>query len=248
VATLPALIEIFRKHEGRLIDKWDHYFPIYERHFSRFRGLPVRILEIGIYHGGSLQMWKKYFGDEAAIVGVDIDSRCAEYAEKGIAIEIGDQADPQFWNKVFDKYDSFDIVIDDGSHLASHQIAAFNSLWLQLNDGGVYLVEDIHCAYWPSHEGGIGARNTFVDFARNRIDDLHAFWSPDTSLFPLTLYTQEIGALSFYDSVVVIEKQLRNRPPVQMMSGQPSRAMPESEIATLQRAHIKAASGGVLKK
>jgi hypothetical protein len=238
-----SLIEIFRQHEGRLIDKWDHYFPIYERHFSRFRGLPVRILEIGVYHGGSLQMWKKYFGDKATLIGVDIDPRCAESAEERVDIEIGDQSDPKFWLDVLEKHGNFDIVIDDGSHIAGHQLAAFDSLWPQLADGGVYLVEDTHCAYWQTYGGGLGAFNTFVDFARERVDDLHAFWARDASLFPVTRYTREIGALSFYDSVVVMEKQLRNCPPTQLMSGQPSRPMSESEIEVVRRAHIMAKSG-----
>jgi hypothetical protein len=104
-------------------------------------------------------------------------------------------------------------------------------------------VEDTHCAYWPDYGGGLGAFNTFLDFARDRVDDLHAFWARDASLFPVTRYTREIGALSFYDSIVVMEKRLRSRPPTQMMSGQPSRPMAEPEIDVLKRAHVMVKRG-----
>jgi hypothetical protein len=57
------LWQYFTNHnEGRGIWKWNHYFPIYHRHFSKFIGKPVKILEIGIYSGGSLDMWRSYFG------------------------------------------------------------------------------------------------------------------------------------------------------------------------------------------
>lgn len=61
----------FKENNGNLIHKWVHYFDIYERHFSRFRNRKMTILEIGVYQGGSLQMWKNYFGPQAEIYGVD---------------------------------------------------------------------------------------------------------------------------------------------------------------------------------
>src|SRR5208283_1434927 len=134
MSSLPSLLDIFQQHSGRLIDKWDHYLPIYDRYFSPFRQRPVRILEIGVSHGGSLQMWRRYFGDEAAIVGVDLDPRCREYVEDGIEVEIGNQADPQFWAQVVDRHVDFDVVIDDGSHVSADQIAAFRHVWPHLRD------------------------------------------------------------------------------------------------------------------
>ena len=73
----------FRANQDRLIHKWVHYFEIYHRHFDRFRGRPVTILEFGVSHGGSLQMWRDYFGDQARLYGADIDPRCADLAGPG---------------------------------------------------------------------------------------------------------------------------------------------------------------------
>ena len=129
---------LFRHHVGRRVDKWQHYFPIYDRHFDRFRGKPVRVLEIGVDHGGSLQIWKRYFGESAHIVGLDIDPRCAEYQEDQIQVRIGNQSDVALLKSL----GSFDIVIDDGSHRLQDQLASFEALWPSTR--GVYLIEDCH--------------------------------------------------------------------------------------------------------
>src|SRR4051794_39606696 len=68
------LIEYLEGHPGgRLVPRFRHYFDVYHRHFSRFRGKPVTMIEIGIFNGGSLPMWRDYFGSQARIVGVDIN-------------------------------------------------------------------------------------------------------------------------------------------------------------------------------
>lgn len=234
-----SLWDIFQQHNGRLIDKWDHYLPIYERHFGAFRHRPIRILEIGVFHGGSLQMWKKYFGEDAAIVGVDLDPRCAEYAEEGIDIRIGDQSDPAFWSKMVEEYVDFDIVVDDGSHIAGHQIAAFSSLWPHVRDGGIYFVEDCHTAYFPAYGGGVGAGSSFIDFAKQRIDDMHALWLLGSASLPVTRYTLEIGTMTVHDSVVVFEKAVRAGPPSRLLTGDLSRPEPEDDLERLMKFHLR---------
>lgn len=142
---MKTVLEAFRAHRGRLTDKWLHYFWIYQRYFAEYVGQPVKVLEIGVSHGGSLQIWKSYFGPKAQIVGVDIDPRCKAYEEPQIQIEIGHQADPSFWEGLWDHYTGFDIVIDDGSHLKSDQEASFKTLWPWTH--GIYLIEDCHSGF-----------------------------------------------------------------------------------------------------
>src|SRR6266850_1316739 len=132
---------MFRHHIGRRVDKWRHYFQIYDRHFDRFRGKRIRVLEIGVDHGGSLQIWKNYFGLDATIVGLDIDPRCAAYAEDRVDIQIGNQADVALLRSL----GQFDIVIDDGSHRPPDQAASFEALWPSTRS--VYLIEDCHGLY-----------------------------------------------------------------------------------------------------
>ncbi len=135
-----TVAEVFAAHSGRQIDKWEHYFDIYERHFAKYVGTKVRMLEIGIDHGGSLQMWKEYFGPQAEIVGIDINT-LSMYEEPQITTIAMDQTDPDVQGLGY-----FDIILDDGSHELRHQSESFRLLWEQC--GGVYLIEDCHYG-WP---------------------------------------------------------------------------------------------------
>ena len=113
---------------GRGIWKWRHYFPIYDRHFARFRGQCPHVLEIGVYSGGSLDMWRDYFGPGTAIFSIDIMPECRVYEAEDVHIFIGDQSDPEFWAQFKRAVPRLDIVIDDGSHIAEHQMITVEQL------------------------------------------------------------------------------------------------------------------------
>ena len=131
---------LFNLHEVRQIDKWKHYFPLYEQHLAPYRNFAKRILEIGVDHGGSLQLWKQYF-PHAEIVGVDIEPRCKDYTEDRITVRIGSQTDVAF----LESLGEFDIVIDDGSHNTNDQEISYKTLWPKTKS--VYIIEDCHGAY-----------------------------------------------------------------------------------------------------
>jgi SAM-dependent methyltransferase len=190
--------------ERRVIHKWKHYFPIYERHFAPFVNRSVNVLEIGCGDGGSLQMWKRYFGPHAQIVGIDIEPRCKNFEEDQIAVRIGSQDDPAFLAGVVAEFGPFDVVIDDGSHVQAHVAAAFTHLYQGLSKNGVYLVEDLHTAYWPDFGGGLGKPDTFIEIAKKLIDELNADHARDAS--DATDFTRTTQAMCFYDSVIVFER------------------------------------------
>ena len=136
----PGDLERFFRHGvHRQIHKPPNYFPIYERHLERFRNRPVTMLEIGVSHGGSLQMWKSYLGPEAQIWGVDIDERCKALEEDQIAIRIGDQSDRSFLRELVSEMPEIDIVLDDGGHKMEQQIRSFEEIYPHLAETGVYL-------------------------------------------------------------------------------------------------------------
>jgi hypothetical protein len=214
VAPAGELEALFYAHDGRIAHKWHHYLEIYERHFAplRERLAAPRILELGVSHGGSLQLWRKYFGPQAKIVGIDVDPACAARADAGVAVVIGDQSDPRALAAALEKLGGgVDLVIDDGSHLGRHQIASFAYLYPRLSERGLYLCEDLHCSYWPSHEGGLGRAGTFVEFIKTRIDDLHAWFldgaAPQAMDFAVTTY-----GIFIYLNLVVIEKRPVRKP------------------------------------
>lgn len=205
------LEKYFRNNTGRLIHKCNHYFDVYERHFSRFRNKEVVIVEIGVSHGGSLQMWKEYFGKNAKIYGIDIDPRCKEFEEDNIQIFIGSQSDRDFLRKVKAAIPRADIIIDDGGHTMKQQIVSYEELFDHVKDDGVYLVEDLHTSYWALFGGGHKRRNTFIEYSKKLIDSLNAFHSEQSSL-KVNSFTKSVDSLHYYDSILVIEKRKREAP------------------------------------
>jgi hypothetical protein len=116
------------------------------RQFARFRGKPIVVLEFGVSHGGSLQMWRNYFGWRAKIYGVDIDPRCKDLESRGTRIFIGDQEDREFLREIAAKIGPVDVLIEDGGHTMGQQIATFQEFYPRMAPNGVYLVEDLHRA------------------------------------------------------------------------------------------------------
>jgi SAM-dependent methyltransferase len=218
--TAPSLRQIFDRNEGRLIHKCDHYFDIYERHLSTFRGRSPRVLEIGVSQGGSLDMWRKYFGRGTHIVGVDIEPRCIELARRGIDIRIGDQGDVAFLRDLVSSDGPFDVIIEDGSHLPHHQILAFEELWPSLNDGGVMLIEDLCTNYWPEYGGARGKDGMFMEHVKPLVDDLNAFNDKVATATP-TNFARTCTGMHVYDSVVVFDRA-EHQPLRTLMTGRPA--------------------------
>ncbi len=200
------LEKYFEANNDRLIHKWMHYFEIYDRHFSRFRGTDVHILEFGVSQGGSLQMWKDYFGSECRIYGVDINPHCKALEEDRITIFTGDQEDRTFLKSVAAKVPRIDILIDDGGHSMRQQIATFEELFDRIAENGVYLCEDLHTSYWKKWGGGYRRKNTFIEYSKHFIDSIHA-WHSKSPALKVNDFTRSVHSLHYYDSVLVIEKR-----------------------------------------
>ncbi|HUF74646.1 MAG TPA: class I SAM-dependent methyltransferase, partial [Longimicrobiales bacterium] len=193
------LREYFEHNPGRLMHKWLHYFDIYHRHFAVYRDRPVTVVEVGVYHGGSLQMWKHYFGAQARVIGVDIDPACKALEEDRIEIHIGDQGDGEFLARLCSEIGEFHVCIDDGGHLMRQQITTFEHMFPKLATGGTYLVEDLHTSYWPDWGGGykrsaawlgLGKPRTFIEYAKDFIDAINAWHSRDPKRHVVSDFTR----------------------------------------------------------
>ncbi|WP_375476866.1 class I SAM-dependent methyltransferase [uncultured Jatrophihabitans sp.] len=202
----------FDANQGRLIHKWVHYFDIYDRHFAPFRHKRVNVLEFGVSQGGSLQMWKHYFGRRAQILGVDINERCRQFTEERIDVVIGDQEDRDFLQSIGRRLGHIDVLIEDGGHTAGQQIATFEELWPYISPGGVLLMEDLHTSYWDNYGGGYQRPGTFIEFAKNLIDQQHAWHSRERDRFDVDGYTKTIRGMHVYDSIIVFDKGALSRP------------------------------------
>jgi cephalosporin hydroxylase len=199
-----SLYSLFLDNRGRNINKNAHYFHVYEKHFSKHVNAASTFLEIGTGHGGSAQMWKRYFGPLARIVSIDISAKCKRYEDEQVAIRIGDQTDTQFLQSVLDEFGAFDMVLDDGSHMMKDVRATFDFLYGKIAPNGVYMIEDLHTAYWPEFGGGFRAPDSFIEFSKDRVDDLNAPHSRGS--VPPSDFMRQTTSIHFYDSIIVYER------------------------------------------
>jgi hypothetical protein len=211
-------------HDGRPLHKWTHYFPIYEAHFARFVNRPVTFVEIGVGRGGSLQLWSRYLGPHAQIVGLDIRTECKQLEEDQIAIRIGEQADHAFLKSVLDEFGPPDIVLDDGSHVMSDIAATFHYLYPRMSPSGVYFVEDLGCAYAKRYGGGLRRKGTFVELAKDLVDEVNA-GTAHGAMEP-TAFTRSTMSMHFYEGCIVLERG-RHDPGTKIRRGSPAGGDPE---------------------
>jgi SAM-dependent methyltransferase len=188
VTAAPNPLETFfdSHRTGPGVWKWRHYFEAYHTHFSRFRGKRPKIVEIGVYSGGSLEMWREYFGEGCELYGVDINPACRQFQKNGVTIKIANQSDRSFWRKFREEVGDVDIVIDDGGHRPRQQRPTFEEILRGIKPGGVYLCEDVH-----------GLKNPFAAYLRgvaNRLND-DSFNAVQAA----------VKSVSFYPYIAVVE-------------------------------------------
>lgn len=116
------------------------YGPVYDELCAPIRRSAKAVLEIGVYNGDSLRMWRDYFPN-AEVHGLDIMPQ-RMFTEERITTHLGSQDDPKVLRKV-GRRGPFDLIVDDGSHRSEHQFTSLLYLWQFLRTGGVYVIEDI---------------------------------------------------------------------------------------------------------
>ena len=218
-----ALLDIFTATSDSLVHKWHHYLPLYERYFGPWRDRrepPLRFLEIGVSEGGSLAMWRRYFGREAIIFGIDIDPACAVFDGQAGQVRIGSQDDLAFLRAVVAEMGGIDVVLDDGSHIMAHIKTSLKTLFPLLSLGGTYMIEDLHTAYWKGYGGGYGSSANFFDFIRDAVDDMHQWYHRAPVTHPELAML--VSGLHLHDSIVVLDKA-QVYPPTHSQVGKPSR-------------------------
>ena len=150
--------------------KHSTYFRSYEHFFEKYRGKEFTFIEIGVLGGGSLFMWRDYFGPKARIIGIDLNPNAKKWEKDGFEIFIGSQSDELFWNKVVSEVGGIDVVLDDGGHTYEQQITTVESLLNAMNDGGLIVVEDTHTSYMD----GFGPKRfSYINYVKNKIDQIN---------------------------------------------------------------------------
>ena len=146
-------------------------------------------------HGGSLFMWREFFGPKARIIGIDLNPRAKKWEEEGFEIHIGDQSNPSFWRKLTSEIGPIDIFLDDGGHTYTQQIITAECVLDSISDGGMLVVEDTHTSYME----GFGDQNfSFIKYVKLWIDKINSRFSS----FNTDQNSGKIWSVEIFDSIV----------------------------------------------
>tara|TARA_B100000963_G_scaffold95951_1_gene82732 strand:- start:216 stop:1073 length:858 start_codon:yes stop_codon:yes gene_type:complete len=194
-----SIYKLFNKSKKYSI-KWSSYFQVYEKIFSRYKNKKIKFVEIGVANGGSLYMWKKYFGKKAKIIGIDLNPRAKKLEKNGFKIYIGNQSDKKFWENFYKKEGKVDLILDDGGHKNLQQISTVHHSLPYINDGGKIVVEDTGTSY-VKKEFNNPSKYSFINYAKNVVDAIHRR-SPLLKK-ELNFYSKKIFLVEFFESIVV---------------------------------------------
>lgn len=209
---MQTLDELAIAHVTDKSSQYHWYTAIYPHYLERYRHLPIRLLELGVYKGASLRMWADYFTHpNRSIIGIDIDTDYLEgdLPERTWAVK-SDQATPlQF---VID-YGPFDFIIDDASHVCERTIASFKAWWPHLKPGGLYVVEDIQTSYVPEYGGSTNpnSMHTTMGFLKRLADEVQVVSPWQVGSFDrrqsYNMSGYDIDFVHFYPDLCVIQKR-----------------------------------------
>lgn len=211
VAGVSSLAEILRYHGSDKVSH-HHYDKAYEPLFEKLRYEPTTLLEIGVQGGFSMASWAEYFTHPSSkIIGLAYKNKQRERLDdRRISIEYGNQNDKAVQEKLSRK-GNYTIIIDDGSHVPSHQWNTFKALWPSLQPGGLYIVEDIETNYWStsssvygnklrSERNIIGRFKEMIDMAVN-------------AEFSTGVDDSDLESISFYRNCIILRKHNASHKP-----------------------------------
>lgn len=151
-ASLNELANLYGADKGDGV--WDRhdYAATYEallRSRPTYRYGTLALLEIGLWDprnpGASARMWRHFLGPKATLCGIDVAEGCLALQEEcGVRVTLVNQSDAERLAAIRETFPPFDLVVDDGSHIAHHQKVALEALWPCVAAGGYYAIEDLH--------------------------------------------------------------------------------------------------------
>jgi len=178
--------------------KYSTYFKVYDQLFYPYKNKKITFLEIGVGSGGSLFMWRYFFGKKARIIGIDLNPEAKKLEKYGFEIFVGSQKDKKFLQEVKKKIGKIDIILDDGGHMYDQQIITTEFFIGSVNDGGMVVIEDTHSSY----VNGFGSsRFSFIKYVKELIDKINNRFC----FLNKKLSEKKIWSLEIFESFVVFK-------------------------------------------
>lgn len=214
---IDILTEIMLKHGSDKAPEppyGHHYTPHYHKWFEPLRNENIVLLEVGVggedteLGGKSLLGWREYF-PHGKIYGIDI------YDKRGLDGErlktfMGSQDDPKFLNAVIGEIGSPDIIIDDASHINKLTIKTFELLFPRLKKGGIYVIEDLECAYRWDFGGSVKLHQwddeTIVNYLFKMTHHINSIHLGKSGYVKPPMY-QDIHSIHYYRDMCIIKKK-----------------------------------------
>ena len=199
IASRESLHEIALRHGTDKVVPRRSLAATYDAALAPRRDEAVSLLEIGVFEGASLMMWRDYF-PEGRIYGLDRNPEAKRYEEARISIFLGDQEDRLTLDTIIEQTGGLDLIIDDGGHRARQQIGTLVYLWPHLRANGVYIVEDTHTSYLPAYDMAWRSPGSTVEFLKGVVDDVHAMWHDRF------VSLAGVRSIHFYDETCLLKK------------------------------------------
>ena len=196
---IKKLIKSFNKIQFESY-KYLNYFDVYDNLFYKFIGKKIKIVEIGIFNGGSLFMWRDYFGPQAEIIGIDLNPKAKELEKYGFKIYIGNQEDDKFWKAFFKKEKDIDIVIDDGGHTNLQQLTTLINFIPKIKKNGLIIIEDTHSSYQKKF--GNPSPLSFINITKKFVDNLNFRFAKTKNSDLISNY---VFSISYFESIVCFQ-------------------------------------------
>ena len=197
------LIYISDKHNPTKNKK--EFLKIYSNYFNDYKDKEINILEIGVYKGESLKIWREYFS-KAKICGIDINE--IKFKIDGVDIIKADQASVKDLTSICEKYKNFDIIIDDGGHHSNQITTSLNFLFDYLNDNGLYVIEDLQTSYFPRFGGSrfnLTRKKTSMNFLKSIADSVN-YEQNDRPFYETKKFDGQVKFVHFFQNVAIIKK------------------------------------------
>jgi hypothetical protein len=215
---IPEPTDLCRLAERHDTDKGTTYTQVYHRWLAHVREQRLRMLEIGLYNGGSLRMWRDYLPN-AVLHGIDIDARTLAYQDEvpNSQVRLVDQGNAAELDAfVAELGGNYDFILDDGGHTMVQQIVSFEVLWPQVMPGGIYAIEDLGTSYFP-HYGGqdLGGPDTAVAYTKELVDAVnrqHALLPPNglaSAVSPIAAakMRRDVASIHFHPGIALVVKK-----------------------------------------
>jgi predicted O-methyltransferase YrrM len=214
---IPEPTDLCRLAEQHDTDKARSYTQTYHRWLAPVRERRLRMLEIGVYNGGSLRMWRDYLPN-AVLHAIDIEPRTLAYQDEvpNSQVRLVDQGDPAALDRfVAELGGNYDFVLDDGGHTMLQQIVSFEVLWPHIMPGGIYAIEDFATSYFVEYGGKeLRQPDTAVDYVKDLVDAVqrgHVLSPPQgvrsaVSAIALAKLRRDVASLHIHPGLALIVK------------------------------------------